>query len=288
VREDNVIFRGNKFYEVWLQLLTTLAHANRDHAPRGKPVAELTGVSVRLDNLRYNLLVHPDRGLNYRFCVAEWLWIALGRDDLAALARYNPKMTAFSDDGLALAGAYGPRLHGQWRWALDKLRQDPDTRQAVCSIWTPAPPDSLDIPCTLSFQYLLREGKLNCVATMRSSDAWLGLPYDVFAFAMLANGLAGELGVEPGWLQVNIGSSHLYLEHEAQARKVLARPELGHTVRSPRLPHAPRAWMGQWLDRPLVDDGAVTHPWHQYRKVLMLDTSVEALDVLKDMPGVAA
>src|SRR5712691_3901798 len=103
--------RKPTIHEAWLELLNRLARYDfRVVSPQGHSCRELLGVSLRVEDLRANILVHPRRNLNYRFMVAEWLWIALGRNDVATVARYNPEIAQFSDDGLTFTGAYGPRL----------------------------------------------------------------------------------------------------------------------------------------------------------------------------------
>ncbi len=277
-----------KFYDAWLELLTNILWYGPTSAPRGKPVRELMGVSLRVEDMTQNILVHPTRALNYRFMVAEWLWIALGRGDLASLLRYNSKIAQFSDNGTELTGAYGPRLDMQWKLVLEKLRNDPHSRQAVATIFSPTDLaiDSKDVPCTLNFQYLVRENRLNCIGTMRSSDIWLGLPYDFFNFSMLANGLAAELNVLPGWLQLNLGSSHLYEEHESKAKELTLERNLGNTLQSPHLPHMPRSWMNEAFDDAVPQ--RLNYPWFQYQKILQIcKTSKEALDVLDTIPTFA-
>jgi thymidylate synthase len=125
-----------------------------ESAPRGKHIRELLGVTIALPDLRHNILVHPDRDLNYRFMIAEWFWIMAGRRDVASIVKYNKNYSQFSDDGILLSGAYGPRLAMQWSWLLNKFKEDPDTRQGILSIWTPAPGPSKDIPCTISLAIL--------------------------------------------------------------------------------------------------------------------------------------
>jgi thymidylate synthase len=270
-----------------MNLLASILHLGDRTAPRGKPIIELMGMTIHLEDITKNIIVHPERNLNYRFMIAEWIWIALGRKDLKALTKYNSKMSEFSDDGVTLAGAYGPRLFPQWPGVLTRLVRDHRTRQAVAVIYRPgdALVESKDIPCTLSLQFLLRDQKLNCIATMRSSDAWLGIPYDVFSFSMLTAGLAGELGVLPGWLKINIGSSHLYEEHEQQARKVLSYPEFIDTIASPWIPHMPREWKHDWFDDPHSQFDEFGPPWSTYHKVLHCKTSEEAKYILRRAGG---
>lgn len=223
-------------------------------------------MSLRIHNLRSNILVHPLRKLNFKFMVVEWIWVARGWDNLWELARVNPNIAEFSDNGKTLAGAYGPRLLPQWEYVLTELRNK-DSRRAVATIWTPSPVPSKDIPCTISLQWLLRGEKLNCIVTMRSSDVWLGLPYDMFVFSQLTSSLAGELSCETGWIQFNLGSSHLYEKHEAQAIEVLAATHLGLTLMSPRLPG-------------MLPGVVTTEPWLSYSRAIEAKTSGHALEVL--------
>jgi thymidylate synthase len=65
---------------------------------------------------------------------------------------------------------------------------------------------------------------------MRSSDVWLGVPYDVFNFSMLAHLVCGLLNehrkfdnaVKPGQLFLTAASSHLYETNWADAKLCLA------------------------------------------------------------------
>jgi thymidylate synthase len=55
---------------------------------------------------------------------------------------------------------------------------------------------------------------------MRSSDIWLGLPYDMFNFSMITGYIGLILRqkmcreVSMGWVTINVGSSHLYLPRD--------------------------------------------------------------------------
>jgi thymidylate synthase len=247
-------------------------------APRGQRVKEVLGVSFTIANARENILLNDARKLNYRYLVAEWLWIAAGRSEVSLLTPYNSQMARFSDDGFTLAGAYGPRLATQWSYVIETLRHDPDSRQAVATIWTPVPLPSKDIPCTLALQFLLRGGRLQTIATMRSSDAWLGLPYDVFTFSQLASCVAGELGIDNGSLTMQLGSSHLYEEHWEQARVAVTAETACEP--SPRLPGFPPAWLEHVLERRTLtfeDPGTV---WHRYASALRAPTWRAALAAL--------
>jgi thymidylate synthase len=185
-------------------------------SPRGKMITELTHHTLEVD-MNYPVLRIPERKLNYRFMAAEALWMVQGRDDLAPLTKFNPHMAAFSDNGETLAGAYGPRIAHQAEYVVDKLLSDRDTRQATLTTWIQNPKGSKDVPCTVAMDFKIRDDKLNMHVFMRSSDIWLGVPYDVFSFSMVARYILAHFNwramtppVGIGTLFLTAASSHLY------------------------------------------------------------------------------
>lgn len=181
-------------------------------SPRGMKTLEIPGFQFILSNSRNNLIVSPTRRMSHKYAIAEWLWIMFGRNDVKTILPHNKNLAPFSDDGRTFAGAYGPRILDQWSYALKSLK-DPGSRQAIIQIWRERPGSSKDIPCTLSFQFLVRDEQLHMITNMRSNDAWLGLPYDVFTFTQLQAVMAMQLGIQCGWYQHHVGSMHLYEKH---------------------------------------------------------------------------
>jgi thymidylate synthase len=277
------VIAGPTFGKVWDDLLASIMMHGERVSPRNKPTLELTPVTILVQQARNNILVNDLRGLNYRFMVAEWLWIWFGMNELEPLARYNSVYRSFSDDDKTLAGAYGPRLADQWGYTIGQLKLNPDSRQAVSVIWTRNPRPSKDIPCTLTFQFLVRQGCLNLIVTMRSSDVWLGLPYDFFSFSQLLNIWAGVLSLPVGWLAMNLGSSHLYLEHWSTAHACITSDLESETLTSPVLPGVPPVELGMYLRNGNCDKTFYTAPapWDAYHEALSAHKSVEALRFLK-------
>ena len=116
------------------------------------------------------------------------------------------------------------------RYVVETLLSDNGTRQAVMTIWERSPRESKDIPCTVSLQFLIRYDKLHCIANMRSSDCYLGLPYDVFSFSMIATyvRLLTGLRLEMGALHIFHGSLHIYTR---DLHKITACIQYGHDLR---------------------------------------------------------
>jgi thymidylate synthase len=269
-------------HTAWLERLSDLYWqldgATDEVSPRGLRTREVIDAHLCFDS-KFNLLDCPARGLNYRFAVAEWLWMAFGRSDVETLAQYNAVMRQYSDDGVFLTGAYGPHIRAQWPRIVDRLRADKFSRQAVIEIPRPRA-TTKDEPCTLSLQFLIRRDKLHLIVTMRSSDVWLGVPYDLFSFTQLQSMLAGELCIERGACSLNTGSSHLYASNYEQAAKILN----GAAIRSLYLPNLPGR-PPDWLEEVLVKRGVYGIPsddvaWHRYARALLAPTSAGAFAAL--------
>lgn len=202
----------------WLSALRDVLIHGDKVSPRGKLTVEIPQRTMVM-NMRYPVLTVAERKLSYKFMAAEAYWILTGDNRVETIAPYNKRIAEFSDDGQTFFGAYGPRIADQLDYVVNKLRSDPDTRQAGLTIWRENPPETKDVPCTVAIFVNIRDNKLNVHVFMRSSDLWLGVPYDVFNFSMLGHLICARLNeednvvssyVEPGNLYLTAASSHLY------------------------------------------------------------------------------
>lgn len=210
---------------VWLELLEEIYNEGGKSSPRGQPIKEMLACMAVVD-LNRPIVVEPLRELGYKFMAAEAAWIMSGDDRVSTIKDYAKHIANFSDNGETFFGAYGPKITSQLPYILDKLAEDQDTRQAVMTIWRESPPASKDIPCTVSVQWFIRDGEIHCVDTMRSSDLWLGWPYDIFNFSMLTHYLRlclrdRGIHVKPGTLTLFAGSQHIYERNFDGVEKIL-------------------------------------------------------------------
>jgi thymidylate synthase len=182
---------------------------------------ELRGSTLRLKNPRCRISWSDMRGTLFS-AVGELLWYLSGRDDVEFIAYYVTAYRKEAEENGTIAGAYGPRLvggpgGGQLAHVTSMLRDHPSTRRAVIQLFDRKDVSSIgrlhDVPCTCVLQFLIRDDKLDLVTFMRSSDVYLGLPHDIFAFTMIQELVASELGVSLGEYVHMAGSLHLY-EHD--------------------------------------------------------------------------
>lgn len=283
------VYNAGSAGELWSHALQQVLESGRSISPRGEHTLERLGVHYVLTDPRANIFVNEARKLNYRFMIAEWLWMAFGRDDVKTIAHYNPQIAKFSDNGIDFNGSYGVPIHRQLPYIVHKLRNDPDTRQAVIQIYNPPTRRTKDVPCTLSMQFLMRDNKLVMMVNMRSSDVWLGLPYDIFNFTQIGEGLAAIMRKHYTWetvqfdrLHLNLASSHLYERNRVAA--IDASFKSWETVRSPNLPDWTLPALEEHFEsftKPAIS--SMKEPWLTYAWALQAENFASALRLLRTL-----
>lgn len=195
-------------------------------ASRGKN-REIIGAMLRLTDPRARLS-HTDKKGKIFSGLGELFWYLAKTDDVEQIAYYIKEYRDDAENG-RINGAYGPRIfamrgkHDQWDSVAALLTERSSSRKAVIQLLNAEDVASgkKEIPCTCDFHFMIRADRLHMVAHMRSNDAFLGLPHDVFAFTMMQEMLARKLGVELGEYVHMVGSLHLYGEHEDDARQYI-------------------------------------------------------------------
>ncbi|WP_136603371.1 thymidylate synthase [Salinigranum halophilum] len=181
-----------------------------------------------LSGFRWNSLVH------------EVLWYLSGEEHIRSLREETGIWDAWADEEGRLDTAYGrfwrrfpvpdesQQLPGEsWpddahRWVsegafdqiqyvLDTLEENPNSRRMVVNAWHPANAAVSTLPpCHYTFVFNVQGGKLNCHLTQRSGDIALGVPFNIAAYAMLAQAVAAQTGFELGQFGHTIVDAHVY------------------------------------------------------------------------------
>ena len=208
------------------EVMDAILHDGHNINPTKGPCREIDGVLLELENPRARISRTETRGKPYS-CLGELCWYLARTNDLAFIQYYLPAYR-FHADGDKIYGGYGPRLFdwrgdNQFERVRAILERNPDSRRAVIQLFDAG--DLLqsykDIPCTCTIQFMIRRNRLLMFASMRSNDAYLGLPHDIFCFTMLQEIMARSLSVEVGPYKHSVGSLHLYDETMPAARRFL-------------------------------------------------------------------
>lgn len=163
---------------------------------------------------------------------AELAWMLTGIQDAAFMLKHakvvwekfvEPIWQQYGPEVPGVKAAYGYRWRrhfgrDQLRLAINALKQNPSDRRIWISAWDPAEDGlgqtgQLNVPCPVGFTLSVVDGKLCSAYMLRSSDVFVGLPYDVMGHAMLMQAIAVEMGIELGTMHFTLAHPHLYDSH---------------------------------------------------------------------------
>ena len=232
----------------YLNLLQELVNESET----GRLVSDRTGVgtynlfhrSLRFDiGKEFPLLTTKKMGI--KSILGELLWFISGNTNANVLKeKYGCTIwEEWKDEDGELGKIYGH----QWRnfgsfknafvglggfdqinWLVNEIKTNPTSRRLYVTSANPNDryEQSLDC-CHNYFQVVIKDGILNLYFQMRSTDAFLGLPYNIASYALLAHMLALETGYEVGELVYSGVDVHLYSNHIEQAKEQLKREPKG-------------------------------------------------------------
>jgi thymidylate synthase len=231
-------------------------------ASRGE-MAEVIGALIEITKPRARLSRSETRGKIFS-SIGELLWYLTRDNRLDFIEAYLSQYREESEDKVTVYGGYGPRLfnqrgHNQIQNVIDLLRARSTSRRAVIQLFNAEDiaDEHNEIPCTTTLQFLARDGHLNLVVTMRSNDAYIGLPHDVFCFTMLQEIISRTLSLEVGHYRHFVGSLHLYKKNWKSAQQFVDEG------------------FQQRIEMPEMPEG---DPWTSLEEVLRTEARIRAGD----------
>jgi len=222
----------------YLKLLDTILKDGRTKPTRGVcPVKSIFGYQMKFD-LRYGFPMLTTKKMPIKIMLNELLWFVSGSSNIKALQDNNIRYwDDFADKDLNLGPVYGVQWrhwqdpHGgeidQLAWAINQIKTNPDSKAIIVSAWNPADLTEMRLPpCHTFFHFDVTKGKLRMLLYQRSSDVFLGLPFNIAQYAALLMMVAKVTGLEARELVVSIGNAHLYTNQIEQAKEQLTRKPL--------------------------------------------------------------
>jgi len=200
----------------YVDLVKHVLNNGQEAAPRGMKTLEIEDAVIHIDNIYNTLPLGVGRGTVPGIGAVEACQLLSGTSYPSLVIAIGPQFANYTENNGLFHGAYGLRTRGQYDVIIERLKQDPDSRQAVVTIWNPQfdlQPAKRDYPCTILHQFRIRNNKLNMSVYMRSNDVWLGAAYDFFQFTRVQLAMCSVLGIEPGSYSHHVGSLHIYETH---------------------------------------------------------------------------
>lgn len=192
-------------------------------SPRGIQTLDAGPTTILVADTTDALPMGCGRGLKQVIGAVEAVQLIGSFSDPGLTFFASPNFMDFAEDDGQFYGAYGRRIGYQLNNVAFKLENDPDTRQAVITLWDPTfdnSPGKRDYPCTVALHFAIIDNKLEMTTTMRSNDVWLGFPYDIFQFTQLQWSLARALRISPGIYRHTAWSFHMYATDFASAENI--------------------------------------------------------------------
>lgn len=194
---------------------------------------EITQFAATLLNPRIRTSMSLDRRL-VKSKFAEFAWYLSKDQDKDFITPYISPYSREEQEDNKILGAYGPKIFksiegriSQFERVIEQIVKRNTTKQAYISI-----SDAEDYkyrdqqfsspPCTIGLHFYVRNEKLNVVVYMRSNDAYLGLPHDLFCFTMLQELIALKTKLALGTYTHYATSMHVYEEDIEKIRNYLS------------------------------------------------------------------
>ena len=221
--------------KAYLDLLRHIqAHGTVKNDRTGTGTISTFGYQMRFD-LSEGFPVLTTKRLHLRSIIHELLWFLRGDTNIAYLRENG---VTIWDEWADADGNLGPVYGSQWRsWpapdgrhidqiaqVVDQIERNPDSRRLIVSAWNVAEIDRMALPpCHALFQFYVADGRLSCQLYQRSTDVFLGVPFNIASYALLTMMIAQVTGLVPGEFVHTLGDAHIYLNHREQVALQLTR-----------------------------------------------------------------
>ena len=175
-------------------------------------------------NLQKGFPIVTGKKIFFNKALAEFKWIYEGRTDLKYLQDNN--INWWNDFAInnKLGKIYGYQLRkfnnsfDQIKYVINEIKNN--SRRALITLWNPTDLKEQALPCCYTQMNFVRvNNKLNMSISFRSSDLFLGLPYDIIFAALLLKTISLQCNLQENILGINIADAHVYECHKQNVKE---------------------------------------------------------------------
>lgn len=234
--------------KTYLELLKDVIENGTQKGDRtGTGTKSVFGRQIRHD-LSKGFPLLTTKKLHFKSIANELIWFLNGDTNNNWLNENGVKIW---DEWALEDGSLGPIYGAQWTawptkdgstvnqidYVVDTLKNNPNSRRILFHGWnveylpdeTISPQENVKNgkmalpPCHLLYQFYVANGKLSGQLYIRSSDIFLGLPYNIASLSLLVHMLCQQCDLEPGEVIVSFGDLHAYSNHMEQIAEQMSR-----------------------------------------------------------------
>ena len=113
----------------------------------------------------------------------------------------------------------------QLKNVIDDIRKNPMSRRHLLTDYNPLQvKNGVLYPChSIIIQFYVDEGYLDMFCYIRSSDMFLGLPFNIASSSMMLVIISSIVGLEPRMVNITLGDAHVYKVHQNHVKEQLNR-----------------------------------------------------------------
>ena len=147
----------------------------------------------------------------------------------------------------------------QIKYIIEELSKPNNSRRAVLSAWNPLQLNEMALPpCHMTYTFYKNNKGLSCMMNMRSSDLFLGLPFNIASTAFLTCIIAKVLHIEPRDVSIIITDAHIYEEHKDAVHQQLNNDIQEHPImeisKTPPEKESPIEEKLEWIENLKYED----------------------------------
>jgi dihydrofolate reductase/thymidylate synthase len=242
----------------YIDLLKNTLTSGEQKETRNGNVISTFGQTISFNNINTAFPLLTTKKVFTKGVVEELLWFLRGSTNAKELQEkgvniWNGNSTREYLDSVGLThyeeGELGPVYGWQWRsfgksyknkdtdgfdqikYLLEELSKPSFSRRAVLSSWNPQQLQEMALPpCHILYTFYKDSNGLSCMMNMRSSDLFLGLPFNIASTAILTHIIAKVLHIEPYRIMIAITDAHIYQEHLEAVQTQMKNPILPQPI----------------------------------------------------------
>jgi thymidylate synthase len=228
----------------YIELLQDVLNNGEERETRNGLVISSFSNMIRFNDIHKYFPLLTTKKMFFRGIVEELLWFLRGSTDAKELQEKNIHIWDLNSsrqylDSIGLCnydeGELGPIYGWQWRkygkkykntkendsekyvdqlkYVIEELMKN-NSRRIVLSGWNPVDLNEMALPpCHILYIFYKSNKGLSCQMTMRSSDLFLGLPFNIASTALLTCIIAKVMHMEVNSISLILCDAHIYKEH---------------------------------------------------------------------------